>query len=303
MVVMGFRTRSIVLIALALITLFILILPAYAITLNADEQYMLNLLNKERRSSGLNALEIDPKLELMARRYGQEMIDHSFFSHSSPISGELLDRVNAAGVPDGWLLAGENLAGAPTVEAAFEGLMNSPSHKDNMLEPKYTHVGIGAIDGGAYGKMFVQEFVAYPKSMFNISNNPSNDLLIYINGQLLYSNPPAFISKGHTLVPVRQLFEALGANVMWQSEDKKINIIYPGGNTALTIGSDTALVNGTEVKLDAKPCLKNGSTFIPLRFVVENLGAYVKWSNALRTIDITVSTDVSVTVGASSTAN
>lgn len=272
-------------------------------TISADEQYMLNLLNKERRSSGLNALEIDPKLELMARRYCQEMIDHSFFSHSSPISGELLDRVNAAGVPDGWLLAGENLAGAPTVEAAFEGLMNSPSHKDNMLEPKYTHVGIGVVDGGAYGKMFAQEFIAYPKSMFNISNNPSNDLLIYINGQMLYSNPPAFISKGHTLVPVRQLFEALGADVTWQSEDRQITIMHPGGTITLTIGSDTALVNGTGVKLDAEPCLKNSATFIPLRFVTENIGAQVEWNNAMRTIDITVSTGESATAEASSTAN
>jgi hypothetical protein len=172
-----------------------------------------------------------------------------------------------------------------------------------MLEPKYTHVGIGVIDGGPYGKMFVQEFVAYPKSMFYISNNPNYDLLIYVNGQLLYSNPPAFISEAHTLVPVRQLFEELGADVMWQSEDQKINIMYPGGTITLTIGTDTALVNGAEVKLDAAPCLINGSTFIPLRFVVENLGAHVKWNNTLRTIDITVPADTSSAAATGTTAN
>ncbi len=157
--------------ALAVVTiLFILILPVHAtaqdgISLSADEQYMLKLLNKERSINRLPSLEIDPKLELMARQYSQEMITYSFFSHTSPVSGELLNRITKASIPDGWTLAGENLAGAPTVEAAFQGLMESPSHKANILEPKYTRVGIGVIDGGPYGKIFTQEFIAYPEDM------------------------------------------------------------------------------------------------------------------------------------------
>ncbi|MCL6471220.1 MAG: CAP domain-containing protein [Firmicutes bacterium] len=148
---------------------------------------MLSLLNEQRRINGLSALKIDPKLEAMARRYCQEMITNRFFSHTSPVSGGLLNRIMDSEIPNGWLLAGENLAGAPTVEAAFEGLMQSPSHKDNMLEPKYTHAGIAVIDGGPYGKMFVQEFIEYPEDMLSkAANDSQSNLAAFLSANLFY---------------------------------------------------------------------------------------------------------------------
>jgi uncharacterized protein YkwD len=54
--------------------------------------------------------------------------------------------------------AGENLALAPTTEFAHDGLMNSPGHRANILNGQFRRVGIGVMDGGIYGKMFVQEF-------------------------------------------------------------------------------------------------------------------------------------------------
>ncbi|HEY3375717.1 MAG TPA: stalk domain-containing protein [Candidatus Aquicultor sp.] len=284
---MSHKARFIILVSIALIAVLSLSTAAYAVSLSTDEQTMLNLVNKERRANGLNPLEIDPKLELMARRYSQEMIDHNFFSHTSPVSGQLLDRVTAAGVEDGWLLAGENLAGAPTVEAAFEGLMNSPSHKENMLEPKYTHAGIGVVDGGPYGKMFTQEFVAYPKSGYFMSNNPAQDVLVYINDKLLYSDPPAFINEGRAYVPIRQFFEELGSVVQWDSEHQQIAINHPGVNILLAIGNSVGLVNDQPVILDTAPTMKDNRTFVPLRFVAESLGADVKWDNKLHTIEVT----------------
>ncbi|MBI4734304.1 MAG: hypothetical protein HY779_05810, partial [Rubrobacteridae bacterium] len=250
---MGARTRITVLTALILVTFLLLVLPAYAISLTADEQLMLNLVNKERRANGLNALEIDSKMLMMARRYSQEMIDNNFFSHTSPVSGELLDRVTKAGVDDGWLLAGENLAGAPTVESAFQGLMNSPTHKDNILEPKYTHVGIGAIDGGPYGKMFSQEFIAYPNKGYTAASDPSLDILVYLNGNLLYSDPPSFISDGHTLVPAKEFLDELGIESSWVNDGKQLVIEQPNASITLTINNQTASVNGRYVALEAAP--------------------------------------------------
>lgn len=283
---MRLRARLALLLAVALSVLLIAITPANAITLTADEQYMLNLVNKERRLNGLNALEVNPKLTYMARRYSQEMITNNFFSHTSPVSGELLDRVIASGVSDGWLLAGENLAGAPTVKAAFQGLMNSPSHKENMLEAKYTHVGIGAVDGGDYGKMFTQEFIAYPKNLFFVSNDPNYDLLIYINDKLLYSDPPSFIRQGRALVPVRRLFEELGATISWDDTDKKIIIDSEATDIVLNIENNSALVNQHPVSLDVAPTIIDGNTFVPLRFIAESIGASVKWNDDLRTASI-----------------
>jgi uncharacterized protein YkwD len=54
--------------------------------------------------------------------------------------------------------AGENLALAPNVDLAMQGLMQSPGHKANILSTNFGQVGIGVIDGGIYGEMFCQEF-------------------------------------------------------------------------------------------------------------------------------------------------
>lgn len=58
----------------------------------------------------------------------------------------------------GFDVAGENLAFAPSVEVAHEGLMNSPGHRENILSPDFCRVGIGVQNSGVYGRMFSQEF-------------------------------------------------------------------------------------------------------------------------------------------------
>jgi uncharacterized protein YkwD len=56
------------------------------------------------------------------------------------------------------LSAGENLAYAPSVAIAHEGLMNSPGHRENILRASFNKLGVGVIDAGVNGKMFCQEF-------------------------------------------------------------------------------------------------------------------------------------------------
>ncbi|MDI6717156.1 MAG: stalk domain-containing protein [Actinomycetota bacterium] len=271
-----------------LIALFLFTTEAFAITLSTDEQYMLMLLNRERKANGLGLLEVDPKLVVMARAYSKEMIDNNFFSHKSPVSGNLLDRVIKAGIPDGWLLAGENLAGAPSVEMAFTGLMNSSSHKENMLDSRYTHVGIGVMDGGPYGKIFVQEFIAYPKNNFYALSAIDGALLIAVNGKPVNSGQSAFIYQGRIFIPAEQLGEILEVNVEIDNDNEKVNIISSSRNIAFAIGDNTATVDGEEVVLDVAPMLENGKVFIPLRFVAESFGAEVKWDSEFRVVDISI---------------
>lgn len=134
---------------------------AWAADMNPEELRMLALVNQERAAGGLSILKPDPRMTDLARQHSQEMIDLKYFAHESPVSGGLLSRVLAARI-EGWLIAGENLAGAPSVEIAHDALMKSEKHKENILNNQYTHLGIGIIDGGPYGKMFSQEFVGYP---------------------------------------------------------------------------------------------------------------------------------------------
>lgn len=129
--------------------------PASGLT--ADEQKMVNLVNEERTAAGLPALKVDMQLVKTARMKSQDMIDNNYFAHNSPTYGSPFDLMKSQGIT--YRTAGENLAGHQTVESAHKGLMNSPGHKANIMSKNYTHIGIGIINGGPYGKMFTQHFI------------------------------------------------------------------------------------------------------------------------------------------------
>ncbi len=120
------------------------------------EQAMLDLMNQERTSRGLVPLAMDPELRLLARSHADDMFKRGYFSHETPEGIDPFKRMEKVNIRFG--LAGENLALAPTLDIAHTGLMNSPGHRANILKDGFRKVGIGVLDGGLYGKMFVQEF-------------------------------------------------------------------------------------------------------------------------------------------------
>ena len=131
-----------------------------ALTLVPDpeaEQQLFALVNQERTSRGLGALEWDPRLVPVARAHSEEMFRLKYFSHQSPTLGSPFDRLAAAKIA--YRRAGENLAYAHSVAAAHRGLMESPGHRENILHPEYTRIGIGVIAAGPYGRMFTQLFL------------------------------------------------------------------------------------------------------------------------------------------------
>ncbi|MEB1806243.1 MAG: CAP domain-containing protein [Bacillaceae bacterium] len=124
--------------------------------ITAEEQQMVNLVNEDRAKVGLPALKVNTELTKVARVKAKDMIDHNYFAHQSPTYGSPFDMLQHYGVS--YRTAGENLAGNQTVEGAHQALMNSSGHRANILNHQYTEVGIGIINGGPYGKMFVQLF-------------------------------------------------------------------------------------------------------------------------------------------------
>ncbi len=120
------------------------------------EETLLALINHERALAGLVPLQPDQELAEVGRRHGRDMFDLGFFGHTSPTSGSPADRLAAAGLQ--FALSGENIALAPTAEQAHEGLMNSPAHRANMLNPGFTRVGIAALRSADHGLMITQEF-------------------------------------------------------------------------------------------------------------------------------------------------
>ena len=120
------------------------------------EARMLEMVNAERRKEGLKPLLADPDLAEVARAHSRDMFARSYFAHVSPEGQDLSHRLRRGKVRH--LLAGENLALAPTLPGAHQGLMNSPGHRANILRPQYGRIGIGVLDGGRYGLMVTQNF-------------------------------------------------------------------------------------------------------------------------------------------------
>lgn len=121
------------------------------------EREMFALVNKERTSRGLSALEKGSQaLVGVARYHCEDMFRRGYFSHYTPEGLSPFDRMQNSNIS--FTAAGENLALAPNTELAMQGLMQSPGHKANILSTEFGHLGVGVIDGGSYGEMFCQEF-------------------------------------------------------------------------------------------------------------------------------------------------
>ena len=91
-----------------------------------------------------------------------------------------------------------------------------------------------------------------------------------------------------TLVPIRFVSEALGAEVDWATETRRVTIKDAGRQIILVIDSKNTLINGQSTAIDCAPVIMPpGRTFVPLRFVSETLGAQVDWSAETQEIAIT----------------
>lgn len=132
-----------------------------AVRLTSNEQKIVNLINQERTSRNLQPLSIDLDVTKVARVKAQDMIDNNYFSHYSPTYGSPFDMLKSFGI--NFLHAGENLAGNSSIDNAHQSLMNSQGHRENILNPNFTHIGVGIKNSNKYGNMIVQMFVSKPK--------------------------------------------------------------------------------------------------------------------------------------------
>ncbi len=121
-----------------------------------SETEMFKLLNSERKKQGIAELTWRNDLVPVARAHATDMWRRNYFSHYSIEGKSVADRLKEAHISFG--IVGENLAMAGSLEIAHSGLMNSQGHRENILNPEFKRIGIGVIDDGIYGKMFVQVF-------------------------------------------------------------------------------------------------------------------------------------------------
>lgn len=109
---------------------------------------------------------------------------------------------------------------------------------------------------------------------------------VIVDGKTLSFGVPPRIEQWTTLVPLRGIFEALGANVEWDGSTQTVKASKADTQIQLKIGSTTAYRNGVPVQLSVPGKVVGGSTLVPLRFVSEALGADVHWNGVTETITI-----------------
>jgi len=109
---------------------------------------------------------------------------------------------------------------------------------------------------------------------------------VQLNGQPLATSVAPVVMNGRTLVPLRDIFEALGATVQWNAATRDITATKGEKKVWLQIGNKVAQVDGNRVMLDQAATLYRGSTLVPMRFVSEALGARVMWNGQQRIASI-----------------
>ena len=120
---------------------------------------------------------------------------------------------------------------------------------------------------------------------FSIAAAQSSNITVIVNGQQMNFDQPPVEQAGRVFVPLRGIFEQLGASVVYQNGT--INATGDGRNVSLHIGSNQAVVNGQDLTLSSPPFVDGSRTLVPLRFVAQSLGAAVDWNNNTSTVTIT----------------
>ncbi len=128
------------------------------------EDAMLALINKARNDAGLQNLQVDPKLAQIAYDRSLDMATKNYFSHTSPTGETFFTILKADNIP--YHYAAENIAdndfsASQTVQVAFNGWMNSPGHKANILNANYTLTGIGIATSKTGLIYYTQVFLGY----------------------------------------------------------------------------------------------------------------------------------------------
>jgi len=122
------------------------------------------------------------------------------------------------------------------------------------------------------------------KSKVDLTVLPVENVL-FTDGEIKFDTPPVIV-EGSTLISIRSIAEALGAEVNWDDENKIATIVY--GDTTIKFNTDdgTVYVNGEEVDVNSSAEVINDQIVVPLRFVVENMGLNIDWDQDTQTIII-----------------
>ncbi len=120
------------------------------------EKKLLQLVNEERIKHGVTTVIADIEMQKVANEHATDMFTRGYFSHNTPEGTDPFERMKKLDI--NFMFAGENLAHSSNLISAHKGLMQSPGHRANILNPAFGKSGIVILDGGSKGLMIVEEF-------------------------------------------------------------------------------------------------------------------------------------------------
>ncbi len=147
---------------LAIISLLIMAPAAFAETLDTDQRNLFNMINAKRQEKNIKALKWGFRIERAAERHSEDMAAKAYMAHRSPSGATLTKRLKHSGISR-WTRAAENITTSGTERAAYNKWLGSGTTRAKMLDPKYTHVGIGIAEGGAKGNIYTMNLLRNPK--------------------------------------------------------------------------------------------------------------------------------------------
>lgn len=116
----------------------------------------------------------------------------------------------------------------------------------------------------------------------------ADGITVTVNGENLTFDSEPIIQNDRLLVPMRAIFEALGADVSWNDSSKTASAVLGKTGLEITVGANELYKNGSKIVLDAPAVIAKDRTLVPIRAVSEGLGADVDWVSATKTVVITM---------------
>jgi len=130
-------------------------------------------------------------------------------------------------------------------------------------------------------------FMLASMNLFNVF--AAEEIKVTIDGKNQVYDVMPVIENGRTLVPMRGIFEALGANITWDDASKTITGKKDDIYIIITIGKNIAKAGNKEVTLDTPAKIISDRTMVPVRFIAESLGCNVEWEDVTKTVIINTS--------------
>ena len=144
--------------------------------------------------------------------------------------------------------------------------------------------GVHTVEISAFDKKEKYTFIKSGDSINFWQKETPDEISVLVNGKSVKFDQKPIIENDRTLVPLRAIFEAIGAKVEWIAETKTVKAQKDITNVSLTIGENKMYVNGEEKTLDVPAMVKNDRTLVPVRAISEALSCKVDWDGATKSV-------------------